>query len=376
MELRSCCQFSTIFMLSALTMACGSAEDPNLNLTSGAAAGSTSGGASSSSGGGVTGCNLNTGFAGDELCILPPAPSEGFQIHYGPPSYDAEAVKPYLLEPGGEMTDCYFLKSPNPTKMFGNEYHGRMRPGSHHMIVYAQGKSVADGLQGCNQGADARFFVGAQTPTVDIPLDGTMPTPENEGLAMTLDPNTQLAIQLHYINTGTEPILREAWVNFISMPESEVKTLMDPIFFLAGVAMSVAPNTEKIIKGSGYASKDLRIIGATGHFHAHTVRFSAWHTTGGQKNLILEDFDWHHPSNFQFDSVHMNPAPDAANKTAGAMSGILNVKSGERIDWECHIINDSNVTLTFSNEVYTGEMCNFFGFYAPSMGGPWSAYNL
>jgi hypothetical protein len=185
-----------------------------------------------------------------------------------------------------------------------------------------------------------------------------------------------VAIQLHYINTGTEPVLREAWVNVVYTDPADVKTLMEPIFFLAGVAMNIAPNTEKIIKGTGYASKDLRVIGATGHFHAHTVRFSAWHVTGGQRNLIVEDYDWHEPSNFQFDSVHMNPAPDPVKKTAGGWSGILNVKQGERIEWECHVINDSNVTLTFSNEVYTGEMCNLFGFYAPSMGGPWSAYNL
>jgi hypothetical protein len=182
MELRSCCQFSTILFFGALAMACGSSDDPNQNVTAGA--GTTTGGSTSTTGGNANECNLNSGYAGDELCILPPDPSKGFQLHYGPSSYDDAAVQPFLLYPGEEMTDCFFVKTPNPTIVYSNEYHGRMRPGSHHMIVYAQGKSVADGLQPCNQGADSRFLVGAQTPVIDIPLPGTQPAPENEGLAM------------------------------------------------------------------------------------------------------------------------------------------------------------------------------------------------
>ena len=43
------------------------------------------------------------------------------------------------------------------------------------------------------------------------------------------------------------------------------------------------------------------------------------------------------------------------------MTGILNVKAGDSLDWECHIVNDSDVGLTYMNEVKTGEMCNLWG---------------
>jgi len=33
-------------------------------------------------------CNLDTGYDGDEYCILPPDPSKGFQMHIGPSNYD------------------------------------------------------------------------------------------------------------------------------------------------------------------------------------------------------------------------------------------------------------------------------------------------
>src|SRR5262245_8767071 len=109
MELRSCCQFSTVLICGVLMTACGSSDDPSQNTTMGAAAGAT--------GANTNPCNIHSGYAGDELCILPPDPSEGFQLHYGPPSYDAAAVQPYLINPGDEMTDCFFVKSPNPVKV-------------------------------------------------------------------------------------------------------------------------------------------------------------------------------------------------------------------------------------------------------------------
>jgi hypothetical protein len=54
----------------------------------------------------------------------------------------------------------------------------------------------------------------------------------------------------------------------------------------------------------------------------------------------------------------------------------LNLAPGDRIEWECEVVNDSNVTLRFGDAVHTGEMCNMFGYYAPTTGRPWSATNL
>ena len=40
---------------------------------------------------------------------------------------------------------------------------------------------------------------------------------------------------------------------------------------------------------------------------------------------------------------------------------MLEVQSGDALDWECHVINDSAVGLDYSNHVTTGEMCNMWG---------------
>jgi hypothetical protein len=79
---------------------------------------------------------------------------------------------------------------------------------------------------------------------------------------------------------------------------------------------------------------------------------------------------------FGFDSVQENAPWNAEMRQAGAFSGIVDLKAGDRIEWECEVLNDSMVTLRFADAVHTAEMCNMFGYYAPSMGRAWSASNL
>jgi hypothetical protein len=324
-------------------------------------------------------CDIDTGYPGDEYCIKPPPPDKGFQLHYGPANYDdPDEVAKYLLMPGEEVTDCVFGTTPNETEVFHNEYHGRMRPGSHHLLVYTEdgGETTKPSTmpEACKQGTATRNIFGAQTPAVDI-MTAANGAPENQGLAQRLDAKQRSVLQLHFINTTDKPILREAWTNVMYVDASKVKMQADPIFFLGGVAMNIQPGTRVVIKGKASATSSLRLVEATGHFHAHTVRFSAWKTVAGVRSLIFEDDNWHEPSMFLFDSVTQNRAMDPEHHTVGAISGIINLEKGDSIDWECEVNNDSEKALRFGNEVYGAEMCNMFGAYTPGTGAPWRAVN-
>src|ERR1051325_849741 len=83
------------------------------------------------------GCK-HTKFPGDELCIAPPPADQGFQVHIGPTDYDdPEQLADFVLEPGVERTDNYYLKSANADDIYYYRRQYRMRPGSHHMILYS-----------------------------------------------------------------------------------------------------------------------------------------------------------------------------------------------------------------------------------------------
>jgi hypothetical protein len=337
-------------------------------------------------------CNLTTQFGnrgGDTQCIQPPAADQGFQFHYGPTNYnDPVEVAKYTLQPGGEVTDCVYVKTPNDTDVYFNTYHARMRPGSHHMLLYIQNTQMPDtgtnGPSDCNQGPDSRNLFGAQTQNLDV-VGNADGAPENNGIAVKIPAHQQAVMQLHFINAGTQPILREAWANLLYTPESEVTQLADPIFFLAGVGMDVKKGQSVVISGTAKvpatAGPDFRLMSATPHYHTHTTRFTVWATISGQKQVILDNFPTMHvlpePQLTYFDSVAKNAPPNESARLDGASSGILRMKPGDQIDWECDITNDDIPQgITFQNAVYTGEMCNLFGIYGPTTGAAWSATNL
>jgi hypothetical protein len=335
-------------------------------------------------------CDISSGHAGDGLCLGIPPADEGFQLHYGPERYDDPALlEPFLLGPGEEITDCLYMTTPNDAEVFWRDYHLRARTGTHHIIVYTgSGADVADGTLGeCNQGTDMRFFVGAQSGldakgvVLDVPLPGSGELPENAGYAQRLGPRTRVAFQVHYVNTSDRPILREAWVNFHYRPASEVKVVMDPIFFIGGLGMAVQPGSHEVVEARGCQVPDsgpeeVRIMGLSGHMHAHGLRLSAWKVAAnGTRTLVYDTYDWEEPLNAQFDSGHEYPAPDPQARTDAAWSGLLMIRRGESLDWECEYLNDDlDAPLLFGNQAYTGEMCNLFGWYAPSVGEPWSCY--
>ncbi len=371
-------------------------------LGASAACGSSSSGGSSSSSTsilepeptvdvGSVPCDLHTQFGdegGDEQCLEPPPPDKGFQFHYGPTNYnDPVEVAKYTLPPGGEVTDCVFMPTPNDKDVYFNTYHARMRPGSHHMLLYLQGETVtASGSNGpseCNQAADSRNLFGAQTPDLDV-VGNADGAPENNGVAVKIPAHQQGVMQLHFINAGTKPILREAWANLLYTDESQVTQLVDPIFFIAGVLMDIPMGKTQVIHGTAVvpdnAGPDFRLISATPHYHTHTTDFAAYATINGVQSKILEEFNpLHHlpePKLYYFDSAAKNIPPNPTALTSGASSGVLNMKPGDHIDWYCTVTNDDIPQgITFQNAVYTGEMCNMFGIYGPTTGSAWQGPN-
>jgi hypothetical protein len=104
-------------------------------------------------------------------------------------------------------------------------------------------------------------------------------------------------------------------------------------------------------------------------------------TIGGETKTILDNFPTMHvlpePALVAYDSVEKNPVPNETARVDGAYSGVLAMKPGDKIDWTCTVTNDDQPNpITFANAVYTGEMCNLFGLYGPTLDSkPWQSAN-
>src|SRR5262249_11494320 len=153
---------------------------------------------------------------------------------------------------------------------------------------------------------------GATSPTMDTRTLSM--APENEGMAVQIAPQQQVAMQMHVLNVGTKPILREGWANIMYVDKSQVKVLGDPIFFVAGVPMNLPVGQTIVNHGTATvpsnAASDFRLVLGIPHIHAHTTRFTAYATIGGVKTKILEQFGTldvpSDPELIYFDSVTKN----------------------------------------------------------------------
>jgi hypothetical protein len=319
---------------------------------------------------------LNSGYAGDEICLLPPDPGTGHQIHIGPADYDDPAqVEPFLLYPdataSGDVTGHYRLITDNDETIQFYEQHYRMRPGSHHLFMSLLSELIAEADVGWvpgGGGLEGLLIGGTQRAIGDFPPSGETP-PEDANLARPLPPRTSMSFELHYVNVTPDPLFREVWINLMKT-ESDAPEVLGGVFMIGG-GFNIPPGDRQMLN---YVSQPLteqdgekRIVSLFGHRHASTVRFTAWVHRNGQRELVYEDYEWSEPAELLYNSITDNGAPDPEALNPGGYSGVLSLRPGDAIEWECEVHNQQSVTLTFGNEVYTKEMCNLFGSTA---GGP------
>jgi hypothetical protein len=310
--------------------------------------------------------DLDTGYPGDDACIPPPPPEEGFQIHIGPADY-ANAGE-FIVAGGSESSICFSFRTPNAEEVF---YSGSLlsaRPGTHHIIntMFVSTEQIAEGtFETCiNPGTGTTPNIIGGLPGASKPYMERYPVaPENEGVGRAIPADAPTQADLHYFNTSQEPLLREFWLNIYLMPADKVTERAKGIRGMGGVNWwwdGIDPGTNKVyqyqcpIKGAG------RILSLLGHYHAHGERFTAYiKRASGEQKKVFEMYDYNTPADFLYDSIAMNPL--FSDTAAGAVSGMLEVNEGDTLQWECHIINDSETQLRYVNEVTTGEMCNIWG---------------
>jgi hypothetical protein len=289
-------------------------------------------------------CGLKTTWQGDSSCIKAPPSDKGFQLHVGPASYDNPDPK-YVLAPGGEVTESFTATSSNTSQIYYYYRQYRMRPGSHHMILNSTG-------------AMGRRIGGSQNLAWDEPQGGVI-APENQGVGMTLGPNTPFNVNLHYFNVTDKPILKEVWINFWYRDPKDVTTVAKELF--STVPMNVAPGQHVMLTGTCPITDTGHILTLYGHRHANNQRFAAYRERAGKRELVLDDYDWTEPALFQYSSTITNTPPDPANKKPGGWSGILDVMPGDNIVFECDIVNMTNSTFHGQNEAMNDEMCILVG---------------
>ncbi|HEY6562168.1 MAG TPA: hypothetical protein VI072_33100 [Polyangiaceae bacterium] len=346
--------------------------------------------------------NFQTPYAGDEYCILPPPPELGIQIGLHPQGEEEEywrqmwagdysgyqnPAEEWILKPGDETTQNFRGSSKNKEAKNYYRTYFRMRTGSHHNIIsmhktdlpvgWTQDRSV--GFFDPNQGERLGILGGEQRPDDGNPATLEKP-PEDAGQYLIWPAEPKIVWNMHHFNTSQNNLLREGWVNIWWEEEATQE-----VYWYMGLEFGsirrniVQPNTVADHHFSWTIPAEqapFRLLRVFGHRHYWTTNFSTWiERANGGIELLYQSFQWEDMPTYRFDSVVKNPEPKADNHSDGAESGIVELRGGDKLHFNCHIeytderaAQDpsaprpvANGTLYFGNEAYKREMCIQFG---------------
>jgi hypothetical protein len=327
-----------------------------------------------------------TPYPGDEFCILPPPPDQGVQVGVHPQGdaywdkmyasdysdYANEAItRASELAGGSEVVQNFDTTATNQAAHNYFRLDSRMRDGSHHLVSWFNSKPVPNGWEKLTRNEQSGIgtepmFYNVQTTHSDRPSAVAL-APEDEGLGASFSARASVGFQLHHINPGTAPILREVWINIWWLPDGKTTTPVRPSVVTAQI--DYPPNKVFDNTSTAVASGDTRIVSVFGHRHAWTPRFSAQIIrANGDTEELYDSFNWAEMPTFQLDSLTTNPPARIAQQIDGAKSGLTILHKGDKVQFACHVDTTAaqaqklgvpvpTANLHFDNEAIGAEMC-------------------
>ncbi len=299
----------------------------------------------------------NAGIQSISSPPAPPAPGEGFQIHFGP----------FFLWP--ETENEYFLKYPVqlPTDIEIKRLDTYMGPYSHHFITYKfVNPAVAESTDpGLHEGPD---FFGVDLVTAHQYTDSIMLP---EGTAFQWLTTTVLDLNSHYINYSADKALAcEAYLNVYTQPNGTAIQTMYSVL-LSNQSFNIPANglpytDEYAAFETGHGEDKLFLWGISSHAHKLSTDFDIYLRTEdgdrgehifdasctatlGMPGCLDEIYDYQHPPIRYWESFKP-------------------IKWKEGILYETEWVNDTGSPVDFGFES-DDEMSVVFYFYVDDTAG-------
>ena len=247
----------------------------------------------------------------DVFTPLPP-PAAGYQLR----------IAGFPVRPNFEREFFMFRRLGNTEEVFVNRIETKMRPNSHHFLLYTFSNLPATLAPPADVMRDIRnpdgtlnlgnmtvmgfhvFFGGAMTPTSDYRFP--------PGVALRLPPNAGLDLNSHYVNRTDRELTGEAYANLHTADPASVQHVARTLN-LANLSLTLPPRQKTTITTTFRAGTAelpvasdgaVRIVMLTSHMHARGERFVI-RITGGTRDgqVIYTNTDWAHPAIVDFDPV-------------------------------------------------------------------------
>lgn len=234
--------------------------------------------------------------------LAPPPPGTGFQV----------GLSKFEVAPNFERELFVYRKLGNTEEVFVNRFEIKMRPNSHHFILYDFNDQIPPNFKpGLDFVRDIRrpdgtlntglmipmafhvFVVGSQAPYFDYQFP--------EGVAIKIPADYALDFNSHYVNKQGVPIEGEVYINLHTVPVSNVaKTAI--ALNLGNTNLNLPPNQKTTATKTFIFNERRSIYNLTSHTHQLAEMFVI-KIKGGARDgeVVYTNTDWNHPPQINFD---------------------------------------------------------------------------
>lgn len=317
----------------------GVATTPGAGGAAPAAGGSAGNGNGTVNGTADDSWNVNSNLDANGLLIAPPA-DKGFQI----------STPKFELDPGQEVFKCYHTALPNQGEFDVADWESQMAKGSHHFILYQTdtdftASGTLDSI-GCTIGPTGGSWIySSAVPHTHL----AMP----DGVAIPLGSAQKVQFDMHYINTGSDPLTAYVTLNATKIVGTNFQKAQSQISF--NTLINIPPNGMQTVGGDCTPAPNANYFMMLTHTHRRGIDATITRklADGSMGETLVHTTNWDSPENILWE----NPP-------------YLTFKAGEKFHYRCEYMNDRSTNTTVGVSAANNEMCMAITWFFPAATPP------
>ncbi len=219
-------------------------------------------------------------------------------------------VDSFSVTPARERELFVYRRVGNATDLYVSRIESRMRPGSHHLLLYTFDESRTSFPCNTRPTPDAVrdikntdgsfnllnmlpmachvFFAGAMTQDFDYRFP--------PGVALRLPANAALDFNVHYVNRAPAPLPGEAFANLHTVDRSQVQTVARTLNY-ANENITLPPNQRTTLTRAFTVNVRTTVLALTSHMHSLGEKFEVRvRRANASEQSVYTNTDWEHPA--------------------------------------------------------------------------------
>ncbi len=219
-------------------------------------------------------------------------------------------VDSFAIFPSTEREIFVYRQLGNANELYVTRIQSKMRPGSHHLVLYTYDESATTAP--CNTrpapnairdlrnpdgalNASTTAFMGCHI-FFGLALSSEADFQFPPGVALRLPANAALDFNLHYVNRSPAEFPGEAATNLSTVDKSQVQTVARTLN-LNNALIFLPPKQRTTLTRAFPVTVRTTVLALTSHMHSMGERFEIRvRRAGGTESTVYTSTDWEHPA--------------------------------------------------------------------------------